>query len=135
MSFAKIDWNPQDRQLRQFAWIACIVLPLAGWIWGAPTGVLTGLAIAGAILLVASCAVPAAVRPIFLALSIISFPIGVVVGEVVMIVIYFAVFLPIGTIFRLMRRDALERRIDKSATTYWQPKKQPGSVDRYFRQW
>jgi hypothetical protein len=70
-----------------------------------------------------------------LGLTIITFPIGVVVGEVVMMAIYFAVFLPIGMIFRLMRRDALERGIDKSAPTYWQPKKQPAKVDSYFRQW
>ena len=135
MGFAEINWNPQDRQLRQFAWIALIALPLIGWVWGASTGVVTGLAIAGAILLAASYAAPAAVRPVFLALTILTFPIGVVVGEVVMMVIYFTVFLPIGTIFRLMQRDALQRGIDKSAQTYWQPKKQPARVDSYFRQW
>jgi hypothetical protein len=52
-----------------------------------------------------------------------------------MLIIYFAVFLPIAMIFKLMRRDALERGIDKSAQTYWQPKKQPAGIDSYFRQW
>ena len=135
MSFAEIQWNPGPRQLRQFAWIALIALPLLGWIWGASTGVLTFLAIAGAILVTVGYLAPAAIRPVFVVLTIVTYPIGVVVGEVVMMVIYFAVFLPIGTIFRVMRRDALERRIDKSAPTYWQPRKQPGSVASYFRQW
>lgn len=135
MSFADINWNPQDRQLRQFGWIALVALPLIGWIWGASTAVLTGLAIAGAVLAAASYIAPAVVRPVFLGLTIVTFPIGVVVGEVVMLLIYFAVFLPIAVIFKLMRRDALERGIDESAATYWQPKKQPRSVESYFRQW
>ena len=46
-------------------------------------------------------------------------------GEVVLGIIYFGVFLPVSMIFRLVGHDALERRIDRKAKSYWQPKARP----------
>ena len=135
MSFMDINWKPDHRQLRQFAWMALIALPLIGWIWGASTNVLSGLAAVGAILVILSYLAPAAVQPIFLGLTLLTFPIGLVVGEVVKVMIYVTVFLPIALIFRLLRRDALELKVDQTKMTYWKPKKKPQSVENYFRQW
>jgi len=135
MSFIDINWKPDHRQLRQFAWMALVALPLIGWIWGASTNVLSWLAGAGAVLVVLSYVAPVIVRPFFLGLTLVTFPIGMVVGEVVMLMIYITVFLPIALIFRLLRRDALELKVDQTKMTYWKPKKQPRSVENYYRQW
>ena len=57
-----------------------------------------------------------------------------VLGELGMLCVYFGVFLPIGIIFRLMRRDALQLKTARSSTSYWQPKSQPRDATRYYRQ-
>jgi hypothetical protein len=51
-----------------------------------------------------------------------------------MLVIYMAVFLPMGIAFRLFGRDRLQRRIDRNCKSYWSLKKQPKSAASYYRQ-
>ena len=62
-------------------------------------------------------------------------PIGMVVGEIAMLLIFLGVFLPISLIFRLIKRDALRLKVDKNATTYWQPKSEPKQVSSYYRRY
>jgi hypothetical protein len=57
-----------------------------------------------------------------------------VVGEVVLAAVYFGIFLPVGLIFRLMKRDALQLKRDPQQATYWQLKKQPSGAASYYRQ-
>ena len=77
---------------------------------------------------------PQTLRPLFIGLSLITIPIGAVVGELALLLIFFGLFLPLGLVFRLMGRDPLERTLDRSAATYWRRKKQPDSAARYYRQ-
>ena len=117
MTLVEINWKPTDRQLRQFGIICLIALPLVGWIWGATPLVLGALVTIGLLLAVAGVAIPKALKPVFLALTILATPIGIVIGEVVMLLIYFGVFLPMGLVFRLLKRDALQIKRDQHATT------------------
>src|SRR5262245_16666548 len=135
MSLMKIDWNPADRQLRQFGFCALVALPLIGWMlagWTAPAAwsrgdanLLACLTGVGALCALLAVVRPAALRPIFLAATVVTLPIGLVVSEVMLATIYFLVFTPVSLIFRLIGRDALQRRFDPAATTYWSPKAQP----------
>ena len=134
MKLVEINWNPTNRQLRQFALICLFALPLVGWFWGLGLVVIAWLAGVGLVLALAGIAVPKAIKPVFLALTILAAPIGLAAGEVAMLFIYFAVFVPIGVFFRLSKRDALQMNPDRERTTYWQPKKQPTSVADYYRQ-
>lgn len=142
MKLVEFNWKPTDRQLREFGVGALVLLPLAGWLWtGRPLSVdalnkplLGGLALAGLALCVLGFTRPQAIKPVFLALSLAAFPIGLVVSEIVLALIYFGVFLPVALLFRLIGRDALSRRFDRAATTYWTPKRQPDDIGRYFRQ-
>lgn len=134
MKLAEINWNPTKRQLRQFAVICLFVLPLLGWFWGGGFQVVLALALAGLILAATGIVVPAALRPLFLVLTMATTPIGVIVGELTMFLVYFGVFLPIGFLFRLANRDPLRMRFDAKAATYWQRKKQPTDPASYYRQ-
>ena len=89
---------------------------------------------AGVALAVAGIVAPVALKPIFVALTVLALPIGLIVGELMMLLIYFGVFMPIGLLLRLRKRDALELKYDRLATTYWKPKKQPTDVSSYYRQ-
>jgi hypothetical protein len=121
MTLVKVNWNPTPRQLRQFAMLCLVALPMAGWLWSAGFAVEMALFALGAAIALAGWVYPPAVRPLFLALSFAAAPIGIVLGELALLVIYLAVFLPMGLCFRLLRRDALRLRLDRSDKTYWQP--------------
>lgn len=92
------------------------------------------LAVVGAVIAVVSWVVPKLIAPLFIGLMLITVPIGMVVSEVAMLLIYLMVFLPIGCCFKLIGRDRLQIRLDRDASTYWQSKQQPASVKSYYRQ-
>jgi len=142
MKLVELNWNPTPRQLKQFGVAAAIFFPLIGWLaTGKPRALaeaslplLGGLAIAGLALAIVALLKPAVIRPLFIGVSLVTLPIGLVVGELVLLVVFFGVFLPIGLVMRIVGRDALQRQLDKSAKSYWQPKAQPTSPARYFQQ-
>lgn len=142
MKLIDLNWNPTDRQLRQFG-VACLIfLPLLGWLaTGKPRTLeaanlplLGGLAGLGLVLAVVSWIKPRAVKPLFVGASLAAMPIGLVVGELALILIYFLVFTPMALIFRLIGRDALQRQLDRSTKSYWQRKPQPRDAASYYRQ-
>ena len=57
-----------------------------------------------------------------------------VVSPVVMGVIYFGIFSPVGYVMRLAGRDALSLRLDQTATTYWVRRDPPGPADDSFKE-
>jgi hypothetical protein len=56
-----------------------------------------------------------------------------VVSPVVMGLIFFAVFTPVGIVMRLFGRDAMNRAWDPSARTYWTGRTPPGPADDSFK--
>lgn len=134
MKLLEINWAPTDRQLRQFGAVCLVALPLVGWIWGASTQTLGLLAGIGLLIAIVAMLFPRAVKPLFLGLMLIALPIGMVVSEIAMLLIFCLIFLPIGLLFRLMGRDALQRSIDRDAASYWQEKKPPENISQYYRQ-
>lgn len=144
MSLIKMSWNPPEKQLRQFGYCALVALPLIAWMvlgWKGPAAWTHGeqtffwcFAGVGGLFAALGLAWPAGLKPIFVAASIVTIPIGIVVGEVLVIVIYFLVFTPVALLFRLIGRDALQRGFDPAAATYWTPKTQPADALQYYRQ-
>ena len=142
MKLIDINRDPTDRQLKQFGVAALVFLPLIGWlatgkprtIGAANLPLLGGLAAVGLAIAVLAFVKPKTIRPVFIGASLATLPIGLVVGEAVLLLIFYGLFTPIGLLFRLIGRDALQRRLDPSAKTYWQPKRQPDSAARYYRQ-
>ena len=145
MAFVDVEWKPADRQLRQFGVIALVALPLLGWLFSGkpwPGEVMReqGLVIGGLAALGFVAAALAAIRPQALRWPFIGATLAGVThrpgGE--RIVLWrpsiLALFFPVSIIFRLMGRDALERRIDRNAKSYWQPKVRPAGPESYFRQ-
>jgi len=143
---AAIDLNldPSDKQLRQFGLISLVALPLLGWLfmgkpmpssWEAIHTQRIGLpAIVGLIAGVVAWLRPSLLKWIFVAISVVTFPIGFVLGEVIMLTIFAIAFVPMALLFRVLQRDALQRKVDKDAETYWQSKEQPKGVTSYYRQ-
>jgi hypothetical protein len=56
-----------------------------------------------------------------------------VVSPLVLGLIYFAVFTPVGLAMRAFGRDALRLRYERAAPTYWVKRDPPGPADDSFR--
>ncbi len=144
MAIVSINWNPSDKSLRQFAWISLVGFPLIGWAFsGRPTSVdslapwtatLVGLGI-GVATVLAGMVHPKAVKPVYIGLTLITLPIGFVVGELFLLTVFFGVFTLVALIFRLVGFDPLMRKYDRAAESYWTPKSQPASPRQYLRQY
>ncbi len=134
MALQSIQWQPSDRQLRQFAVCAACVLTLllgwyqvTGWVWVSTVcgGVLCGLAVLR----------PQWLKPLFVILSLVAFPIGFVVSEMVLLVLFLGVMLPLGWFRRaVLGHDPLALKPDPNAVSYWKRRKNACSLESYFRQ-
>jgi hypothetical protein len=117
-----IDWNPDETKLRRFAWAWLVFL---GGIWPAllllrghagAAGIVGGIGLAGAML---GLIRPRLLRPAWLLLLAASWPIGWVVSQVAMLVLFFLILTPIALALRLFGRDALNLSGWRSDTTTW----------------
>ena len=58
---------------------------------------------------------------------------GSIVAPIVMLLVYFFTVLPVGLIMRLLGKDTLKQKLDKSAKSYWIERREPiGSMKNQF---
>ncbi len=134
MALFDVNFNPTNRQLRQFGTICLLALPLIAWLW-TRSAVITGWAGAAGLALCGTGRVaPTVLRPVFLGLTIVSLPIGLIAGEVAMILIYFGLFVPMSIVFRISGRDSLGRRSQPSEKTFWRERRKPRGAHSYYHQ-
>jgi hypothetical protein len=130
----KINLKPDLRQLRQFGFIAMAAFPLLAWLWiGTADAVLWSLAfsvLAGLLALIR----PQWLGPVFITLSLVTLPIGIVVGELSLMFVYFGLIVPMGLVFKLMGRDALSLRNSPNQSSFWHRRKPSRTVRQYYRQ-
>lgn len=147
MALIEITWKPGHRQLRNFGTICLVAFAAVGtWIFfrhtifGMEMGAGPARITAGVLWVLAGlCGVlrmlaPVALRPLYLALTVITFPIGYVFSHVLLAVMFYVVLTPIGLIFLAFGRDSLRRKFDRQASTYWVRREPVTDVKRYFRQ-
>ena len=73
-------------------------------------------------------------RWVYVGWMVLAFPIGWTVSQVMLVVMFFGLFTPIGLIFRLIGRDPLHRARSPERNSYWSPKPAPADLRRYFKQ-
>lgn len=134
MKLVQINWSPDRRQLRQFGLFSLVALPGLGWLWNAPVPVMNGLLAAGIAAALVAVFKPQWLKLPFIGLSLITIPIGLVVSELTLLMMFLGVFLPIGMVFRMVRRDSLQLRAVSTAS-YWRPKARPSGAASYYKQW
>jgi hypothetical protein len=137
MTWADINRTPSDRLLRQFAAIGAVVA-LALAIPRTQQGDLVGASVFAVLALIA--AIVGATRPqglkyIFVGLSFLTFPIGWVVSQVMLLVLFGLVVTPLAAIFRLTGRDRLWLRANPSRASLWKPRSETKDAARYLRQY
>jgi len=138
VSLIQINWNPTRRTLRQFGWIALgmtiLLSILLRWWHGLPVPAAVALVAFGLLTLVCGYAWPAAARGIYVGLSLLTAPIGLVIGLIVLTAFYLLILTPLGLVFRLIGRDVLKRRWPNDEPTGWVPHRRTDDLERYFRQ-
>jgi len=120
-----VQWNPERKQLRQFAaiWFPAFC-GAVGWLIGRRTGhwewVEIGWALCGAVA-VAGFLYPPLIRPVFVGLILMTFPIGWVVSHVLLGLIYYVVVTPMGLILRMRGHDPLQLKAPLGNTLWKTP--------------
>jgi len=138
MAVIEINRNPTRRQLNQFGfiWLGFLVLfgAIARFKLDAPNLAL-GLWVAALVVPVVGWLIPSVMRAVFLGMSYAAWPIGFVVSHVILALVYYLVFTPVGLAMRIFGYDPMKRGFDESASSYWVTR-DPAAAEpkRYFRQ-
>ena len=131
-----INRNPDRKALSEFSEagmfaMGMVAAPLA-YYRGQTSLAATFWAVAVALRLVGLVR-PGWLKPVFLGLTLATWPIGWVVSKVTLGLLYYGIFTPIALAFRLIGRDALNRSADPGAKTYWEPYRPDRGLERYLR--
>lgn len=138
MSLVEINWYPKRKQLQSFgkiALVASVIISLLFYLLkgAAIQWALTIFAV-GFMIFVSSVISLRLTRMIYVGLVAVTFPIGLVVSFTLLMAFYFLLLAPMGLFFRLIGRDALGRKFDPTADSYWLQRNPPENLERYFQQ-
>lgn len=129
-------FKPTARVLRQFAaaWLVFFLFLGANEIWrqqntsaGLTLGVVALVGIAGLIR-------PGAVRLLFIGSSLIAFPIGWLVSQIMLAFIFYVVVTPVAFLQRARGRDVLQLKNKPKQSTYWVSRDRQPQPERYLKQ-
>jgi len=134
----EIPWHPDDRRLRQFAglWLLFSAGLLIHWSRALANYPYVALFVAVSAVAVGIVGLfkPQLLRPIYVGWIIAVFPIGWIVSRLVLAILFYAVFTPIGLLFRILGRDALGLKRQPELASYWVSKETPDDPRRYLQQ-
>jgi ABC-type uncharacterized transport system permease subunit len=138
MALIEINKNPSPSQLRRFAyiWFPLFLIFVASAVfrktqsWAAVEVMGTAAAVA----IILGCVRPALTKWIFIGMMYATYPIGWVVSHIVMALIYFLVFTPMGLVMRAFGRDPLNRSFDREVKSYWLLRSGARPATSYLRQ-
>jgi hypothetical protein len=99
-----------------FAGLAAVAAWRAGDVPG-PFGLAFG--IVGSVLLIGGVAAPGALARVYRVWMTAAIAMGFVTTRVLLTLTFALVFVPVGLLFRLLRRDVLAQRPDPGAASYW----------------
>jgi hypothetical protein len=127
--------HPTPRVLRQFsaAWLL-LFLALAlrhGLVRGhAPAGIIAGLL---ALVGLAGLWKPACVRWLFVGASVAAFPVGWLVTQLTLALMFYLVLTPVALAFRWRGRDALQLRRRPGRPGFWIERGPPPEAGKYLK--
>jgi hypothetical protein len=131
-----VNWTPGRRQLRWFGVAALFGFGLIGFVVLRWTGSMTAARVLWAVGLVSflvGLPFPNALRPLWVALTVVTFPIGWLLSQIFLRLIFYGLLAPIGLLFRLSGRDPLRLR-RPAGDTYWRARGPAPGPTSYFRQ-
>ncbi len=123
------------KSVRKFGIILSVILFIvAGLLWRKDNPLWMEFAAGGAAAGIAAYIVIPVIKPLYYGMTVISIVIGYFVSRLILAMIFFLLFAPIGVAARIFGRDLLNKKIDRTATTYWLKKeKQTFDKKQYER--
>ncbi|MGR3176834.1 MAG: SxtJ family membrane protein [Candidatus Anammoxibacter sp.] len=127
----------EKKQIRTFGFGLTVFLALIGGlqIYKGHSSVAVYPFGAGFVALCLSVIFPIALKPIYKVMMFAAQSIGWVNTRLLLGIIFYTIFAPIGLFLRLIRKDLLDRKFDKNCTTYWKKRDKPvADISRYEKQ-
>jgi len=122
--------------LRQFSagWIVCFGLLAARQYFRGHHEAAIALGVVGVVFGVSGLGRPGVMRWIFVSWMMLAFPIGWVLSQIMLLLMFYVILTPVAVLVRIGGRDVLRRR-RSNCESYWVVKETPKDVRSYFRQY
>jgi hypothetical protein len=137
MRWKDVNLNPEVHVLRQFGGICTLFFGgMAIWRFvalGRPIDA-TLLALVSIVCAILTLTRPNWLRALFVASIVATFPIGWVISNAVLLLLYFGLMTPLALAFRWSGRDQLNLNPAQDDETFWSPKTSERDKRTYFKQ-
>ena len=77
---------------------------------------------------------PFVLRPLYVGWMIAAFPISWTMTKLILGILFYGLFTPLGVCFRILSRDALCLKLQPETDSYWIAKETPDDPRRYLQQ-
>ncbi len=118
--------NPTVSDFRKTGWtVGGVLLAIAAvivvmqWRRGEEIHLQPLLVGLGALLVVLAMVAPKLLRPFYWGWMGFAVVMGFFMSRVILTIFFFLVITPVGLVFKLIGRDALHRKLNRQAATYW----------------
>ena len=138
MKWSDLPLKPSLRALRQFAaaWlIFFLVVGVYRYVARGQQQIGIAVAVMAVVVGVTGLIRPAAVRWLYVGATVLTFPIGWVVSQFVLAIMFYGIITPLALLFRIRGRDLLALKPAPNRSSFWTPKETPEDMGRYFRQY
>src|ERR1035437_9930235 len=138
MKWSDLPLKPTARALRQFAEAWLILFLAAGvhrYVVRGQHEVGIAVGVVAIVVGVLGLIRPAAVRWLFVGATVLAFPIGWVVSQIMLAIMFYGIITPLALLFRMRGRDLLALKPAPKRPTFWTAKQTPGDMRGYFRQY
>ncbi len=116
--------------IRRFGFVlAGILVLISGYLLYKASANWPWLLGAGGLSALLAAFLPYAFRHLYVGLTAFSIVVGYFISRLILVAMFLLLFVPVGLLARLFRRDLLDQRIQRTASTYW-IKKDPRSRNR-----
>jgi hypothetical protein len=109
------------KELREFGLTIGVILLILGGVvfWRGRREITPYLFTTSAVFIILGLILPAVLKPIQKIWMGLALIIGFFVSRIILFVLFYAVLTPMGLITRLLGKDILDQRIDKTRASYW----------------
>ena len=76
---------------------------------------------------------PSMLRPLEKAWMKLAYYLSIVMTTVILSLVYYLILTPIGLVMRMLGKDLLKKKLDRSQSSYWEPVHEDGPGSRPFK--
>ena len=113
-----------------------LMLLFAGYCFYRGYAIVLYVGLGGIALLLSGLLYPKMLKPLYNSWMIVALTIGFVMSRILLAVLFYLVFTPVGLFMRMLNKDPLDRKSDPSVDSYWVRRNKeiydPGDAERQF---